>query len=295
MCIDANFQLKRTRDVDRRSDKSNPDFSQRTRKTPRKQGAKDPELPLPLSREIPRAALEKMKTHMESIRPPRPAKKSTGATSKIGSNNVPSQRQTTQANEAVESEIAPSGELDDKCEPGIPVPNSVLDTCESNFTAANGERVKANTQWFEDTGVVAILCRHDCPIFWANMWTAGEQQFYAFTLVDELLKQLPSSWQVGILYDVACTMARSEAKWGFLPQWAGRLTFAISVFHAYGHQWVCQQWYHPRKQRVWGMSDGEGCERFWALLRRLIPSLRVSGVSAATLSSWSQRYLYRNY
>lgn len=27
-----------------------------------------------------------------------------------------------------------------------------------------------------------------------------------------------------------------------------------------------------------GLSDGEGCERFWSTLKRLIPSLRISGV-----------------
>jgi hypothetical protein len=27
-----------------------------------------------------------------------------------------------------------------------------------------------------------------------------------------------------------------------------------------------------------GLSDGEGCERFWSAIKPLIPSLRVSGV-----------------
>ncbi|KAF9502564.1 hypothetical protein BS47DRAFT_1310929, partial [Hydnum rufescens UP504] len=57
------------------------------------------------------------------------------------------------------------------------------------------------------------------------------------------------------------------------------LLFAILVFHAYGHQWVCQLWYHPRKARIWGLSDGEGCEQFWSMLRRLIPGMHVTGVS----------------
>ena len=27
-----------------------------------------------------------------------------------------------------------------------------------------------------------------------------------------------------------------------------------------------------------GLSDGEGCERFWSAIKGLIPSLRISGV-----------------
>jgi hypothetical protein len=53
----------------------------------------------------------------------------------------------------------------------------------------------------------------------------------------------------------------------------------LSIFHAYGHQWPCQLIYHPRKCIGFGLSDGEGCERFWSSIRRLIPNLRVSGVS----------------
>ena len=48
------------------------------------------------------------------------------------------------------------------------------------------------------------------------------------------------------------------------------------VFHAYGHQWPCQLIYHPRKCKGFGLTDGEGCERFWSLIKALIPSCRVS-------------------
>lgn len=65
---------------------------------------------------------------------------------------------------------------------------------------------------------------------------------------------------------------------GLLPECRNRIIFAVSVFHAYGHQWACQLVYHPRKCVGFGLTDGEGCERFWSEIRRLIPCLRVSGV-----------------
>lgn len=67
-------------------------------------------------------------------------------------------------------------------------------------------------------------------------------------------------------------------KWGLLEELANRLVFAVSVFHAYGHQWACQLVFHPRKREGFGLTDGEGCERFWSAIRHLIAAMRVSGV-----------------
>ncbi|RDB19557.1 hypothetical protein Hypma_013352 [Hypsizygus marmoreus] len=66
-------------------------------------------------------------------------------------------------------------------------------------------------------------------------------------------------------------------KWGFLDRYMDRIIFAISVFHAFGHQWPCQIIYHPRKCRGFGLSDGEGCECFWHSISKLIAYLRVCG------------------
>ncbi|KAG6807078.1 hypothetical protein H0H92_008863, partial [Tricholoma furcatifolium] len=55
------------------------------------------------------------------------------------------------------------------------------------------------------------------------------------------------------------------------------MTFGISVFHAFGHQWPCQIVYHPRKREGFGLTDGEGCERFWHSISKLISYLRVCG------------------
>lgn len=46
-------------------------------------------------------------------------------------------------------------------EPGMQVPTTVLDECNDSFTAADSNHVKASTQFFSDTGLMALLCRHD--------------------------------------------------------------------------------------------------------------------------------------
>ena len=149
---------------------------------------------------------------------------------------------------------------DNIIELGLHVPNSCLDGCGKSFVAADGERVKTPGKHFSDTGVMAGVCRHDQVIVWANMWTPGEQQFYALAIIDFVMTQLPTHWRVSILYDIGCQIHRSGLKWDLIPHWLPRIVFGISVFHAYGHQWVCQLWYHPQKGDVWGHTDGEGCK-----------------------------------
>ena len=48
--------------------------------------------------------------------------------------------------------------------------------------------------------------------------------------------------------------------------------------HAYVHQWSCQIIYNPRIREGPGLSDGEGVERFWSRLRKMIGVTRVSAV-----------------
>ncbi|TRM61201.1 hypothetical protein BD626DRAFT_406075 [Schizophyllum amplum] len=80
-----------------------------------------------------------------------------------------------------------------------------------------------------------------------------------------------------MLYDIACQIHLSAAKHGLFDRYLGRLHFAVSVFHAFGHDWPCQLIYHPRKCVGFGLTDGEGCERFWYSISKLIAYLRVAG------------------
>jgi len=110
------------------------------------------------------------------------------------------------------------------------------------------------------------------------MRSASEKQHYVLVLVEILFQHLPLSFTIGLLYDIGCQLHHSCVNWGFLDRYLSRITFGISVFHAFGHQWPCQVVYHPRKCVGFGLSDGEGCERFWHSISKLIAYLRVCGV-----------------
>ncbi|KAJ7810972.1 hypothetical protein B0H14DRAFT_2606852 [Mycena olivaceomarginata] len=143
-----------------------------------------------------------------------------------------------------------------------------LDACKASFKAADEKRVKASTDFFEDTGLMALLCRHDRVLWLVNMQTRGEQQYYVIVLLETLFQHLPQDITVGILYDIACTLERSCRKWGFLSRFMHRIQFAVSPY---------QLLYHPRKRTAFGLSDSEGCERFWHAISHLIAVLRISG------------------
>ncbi|KAG6904312.1 hypothetical protein DXG01_011033, partial [Tephrocybe rancida] len=171
----------------------------------------------------------------------------------------------------------PNTEEPDHFEGSLRVPKSVLDGCEAGFTAADSRHDKASMQFFDDTALMVLLCRHDVVLFIVNMQSAGEKQHYVMVLLETLFQHLPLPYHVGLLYDIGCQTERSCIKWNFLDRYIEQISFGISVFHAFGHQWACQLIYHPRKRTGFGLSDGEGCERFWHSISRLIAYLRVCG------------------
>lgn len=226
-------------------------FTQKRNKTGGKGGHRDPPNHHPSSVFIPEADVKAVEDLIESCRSRRPCHAQNSSSCST---------------------------VDDGYEAGMHVPTSVLNGCNDSFVAADEKRVKASTQFFADMGLVALLCRHDRPLWTINMTSAGEKQHYAVALLQRLFEHIPTCMTVGVLYDIGCQLHRSCEKWGFLKEFLPRITFGISVFHAYGHQWPCQVVYHPRKCPGFGLTDGEGCERFWSSLKKLIPGLRVSGV-----------------
>ncbi|KAL0568779.1 hypothetical protein V5O48_013194, partial [Marasmius crinis-equi] len=209
-------------------------------------GARDPPKQHPETSFLSEQELKEMEEYVESIRPSKP-KNST------------------------DNESPPT---EDYREDFMKVPNSALADCKDSFTAADDRRQKSSTQFFDCTGIMGLLCRHDRVLWLANMTSAGEKQFYVFALIQKLFQHLPEDFHVGLLYDIGCQLDHSCHSYGFLGDVLDRLGFAISVFHAFGHCWPCQLIYHPRKRTGFGLSDGEGCERFWHSISRLIPYLR---------------------
>ena len=168
------------------------------------------------------------------------------------------------------------------------VPNEAVDECQSSYDAANGDKKKASTDGprYDAQGWMSLICRHDIPLFFANIDTPGEQQKYAVALIQWFFQFVPASATVTVLYDVGCVLHRSvklvsadflflsgtyllitNQKYGILPgSIASRIQFVTTAMHVYGHQWACQLAYNPRLCKGLGLTDGEGVERTWSKL-----------------------------
>ncbi|KIK49998.1 hypothetical protein GYMLUDRAFT_253368 [Collybiopsis luxurians FD-317 M1] len=112
------------------------------------------------------------KAHVDSVRPPK------------DSDLRPSKQKKTTGS-GIDSED------NDHVEAGLRVPKSALDGCLASFTAADEARVKGSTQFFDVTAQMAILCRHDRPLWVVNMTTPGEAQHYTLALLAKLFEHLP--------------------------------------------------------------------------------------------------------
>ncbi|KAK1228054.1 hypothetical protein PQX77_008917 [Marasmius sp. AFHP31] len=152
-----------------------------------------------------------------------------------------------------------------------PVPDDVVDSDRDAYKAARSESQKKSNEMFDENGVMALVCRHDIPIFLVSINTPGEQQKDAIALLTAFFTMIPKTATVAALYDIACVLDRSLHIYDLLDsEIVERLQLATAVMHAYGHQWVCQLHYNPRMRVGLGITDGEGTERLWSRLRKVI-------------------------
>ncbi|KAG1724201.1 uncharacterized protein EDB91DRAFT_1239990 [Suillus paluster] len=157
------------------------------------------------------------------------------------------------------------------------VPDEAIDLCENAYEAADGKKQKAAMDSFDDTGLMALICCHDIPLFFVNIDSPGKQQKYPIALIKHLFTLLPPQATVVTLYDVGCVLVRTLSNFEILPKdILLRLRFVTTAMHAYGHEWACQLVYNPRMCIGLGLSDGEGTERLWSRLVRLIGVERSS-------------------
>lgn len=89
------------------------------------------------------------------------------------------------------------------------VPGGALDECRDSHHAAQERADEDNTGKYKSKGLMAMVCRHDIPIFLCDIQTPGERQYFGIALIRKLASLLPSDATIGVLYDIACQMDRS--------------------------------------------------------------------------------------
>ncbi|KIK16961.1 hypothetical protein PISMIDRAFT_112397 [Pisolithus microcarpus 441] len=136
-----------------------------------------------------------------------------------------------------------------KCQPRkhkACVLDEAIDQCQTLYEAADGKKKKATMDSFDDTGLMALICHHDIPLFFTNIDTPGKQQKYSIALIEHLFSLLPLQANVIILYDIGCVLSCSLDQYDILDlSITSRICFVMTAMHAYRHEWVCQLVYNP--------------------------------------------------
>ncbi|KAJ6605852.1 hypothetical protein B0H10DRAFT_1957084 [Mycena sp. CBHHK59/15] len=156
-----------------------------------------------------------------------------------------------------------------------PIPKEAVEACEASWDAANEKKQKTDPKRYDSTVSLFFPLHIDTP---------GEQQHYIVAMMEEVGSLLPPEATIVQCYDVACVTDNSVNLFPILSEGLlQRVAFVINAMHAFGHQWVCQLVYSPRLRRGMGLTDGEGVERFWSRIRKLI---------GITRSQWNSRRIW---
>ena len=116
----------------------------------------------------------------------------------------------------------------------------------------------------DDTGLFGCCCRHDSIISFCNIHKTGESRSLPMSIIKQLFNDINPNIQLGVLYNIGCTLKKFFNSCGLLSNQLSRMTFAPAVFHSYVHDWPCQLQFNPRYNKGWGLTDGEGLERLWS-------------------------------
>ncbi|PPR04460.1 hypothetical protein CVT26_002237 [Gymnopilus dilepis] len=143
------------------------------------------------------------------------------------------------------------------------VPDEAIDECQDSYAAADGDKKKSAGARYDAQGWMSLICRHDIPLFFANIDTPGEQQKFGIALLIWFFHHVPANATAEVLYDIGCVLDRSTELYDLLPPTIRqRVQFCTTAM--------------PMGM---GLSDGEGVERIWAMIRKLIPLVRTSSAA----------------
>ncbi|KAI6122052.1 hypothetical protein F5141DRAFT_998807, partial [Pisolithus sp. B1] len=134
------------------------------------------------------------------------------------------------------------------------VPDEAVDQCTTSYKAADSKKQKAAMDSFNDTGIMALICCHDIPLFFANINTLGEQQKYSVGLIEHLFSLIPFKANVVILYDIGSSLSMISSD-PISPPTYGLLLLRCTLMDMSGHAnlsitlesskaWACQMHQH---------------------------------------------------
>ncbi|XP_076808467.1 uncharacterized protein LOC143451652 [Clavelina lepadiformis] len=131
----------------------------------------------------------------------------------------------------------------------------------NDFQAGSIIRSKSKSSKLAIKGVFGVCCKHEFPTMFFDLktWRA-----YAVLAIEKRLERNEN--KIRVFYDIACKLkGHLQVRKNFAI--LNKITFAVPVFHSYGHIFSCQKQFNPKFRDGFGLTDGETVERLWAYLR----------------------------
>ncbi|RPA71290.1 hypothetical protein BJ508DRAFT_315759 [Ascobolus immersus RN42] len=162
------------------------------------------------------------------------------------------------------------------------------DICAHNFKAAAAKAEKPHSMAkCDETGLFALVCRHDIPLKLMNNYV-GERFEYVILILKAFLEVakvemdlVDTDIETILTYDVACRLSPFIKR--NHPELARLVTVVVNKFHGIAHELRCQVLYGAISHTHLGNTDGEGVGRFWSFLKWLVAAGRESTPENRTL------------
>ncbi|SCZ89622.1 BZ3500_MvSof-1268-A1-R1_Chr9g10494 [Microbotryum saponariae] len=158
-------------------------------------------------------------------------------------------------------------------------------------SASRSEQSGGASSGWDETGIVAAVCRHGVVLAACDIIQSGESSKYPLALIQQVREAFSPGDRLLIGYDTGCVLAKtfetaeSIEKGQRDPdassasgQAAAKpaVTFCCGVWQGYTHSHPCQLQSHPRFIDAAGLEDFEGCEQLWSFLDGFAGSTRLA-------------------
>ncbi|KDE02511.1 hypothetical protein MVLG_06942 [Microbotryum lychnidis-dioicae p1A1 Lamole] len=158
-------------------------------------------------------------------------------------------------------------------------------------SASRSEQSGGASSGWDETGIVAAVCRHGVVLAACDMIQSGESSKYPLALIKQVREAFSPGDRLLIGYDIGCVLAKTfetaesigkRQRDPDAPSFSGQaaakpaVTFCCGIGQGCTHSHPCQLQSHPRLMDAAGLEDFEGCEQVWSFLDDFAGSTRLA-------------------
>ncbi|KAJ7828627.1 hypothetical protein B0H13DRAFT_1916981 [Mycena leptocephala] len=151
-----------------------------------------------------------------------------------------------------------------RAEATLPIPQDIIDECESTFKAANEKTQSGESKRYDAADTISLQHLH-----------SGRTTTIYHSVAHSSGGASPPQATILQAYDIGCVTQCSVNKFPIFDEsLRKRLGFIINAMHSYRHKWACHIVFGPRFRLGASLADHEDVERIWSRMRKMVPLTR---------------------